>query len=255
MRYAMIISYDGGCFGGWQKQKSGAPTVQGTLETILARILQSPTRVVGAGRTDTGVHAVAQVAHFDSDRHLEHTFHRSMNALAPDGMVIKSVYQVPEDFHAIASAIGKTYIYRVWNAPLPSVFQRCGSVWIPKPLDLEKLNELSNLIVGEKDFKSFQTKGTVVSSTVRRVTEAHWRTKGGQMLEFRISGEGFLKQMVRNIVGTLLYLERKNLGKPELEAILRASDRQAAKATAQPNGLYLLKVKYPPLLDNQCRKL
>lgn len=255
MRYRLTISYDGGCFNGWQKQSKGPATVQGTLEKILAQILRTPTRAIGSGRTDTGVHAVAQIAHFDCDKALDRSVHRSLNALAPDSLVIKSVFSAPDDFHAVASSVDKTYIYRVWNSPIASVFQRHWSYWISKPLDLSALNELSAGLIGERDFKSFQTRGTPVATTVRTISEARWRAITPRLIEFRITGNGFLKQMVRNIVGTLLYLERKNLGESELRAILSASDRQAAKATAPPHGLYLLKVRYPPLLDNQCRKL
>lgn len=255
MRYRLQISYDGGSFNGWQKQQFGPPTVQGTLETIISCILQKPTRVVGSGRTDTGVHALAQVAHFDCDKELTPSFLRSLNAMAPDGLVVASVWRAPDDFHAMLSAIGKTYIYRVWNGPQPSVFRRRTSHWVSQKLDLEKLNGLSEALVGEIDFKSFQSRGTPVKTTVRHVSEAHWRPIRPNLLEFRISGEGFLKQMVRNIVGTLLYLERKNQGPEELRSILSANDRQAAKATAPPQGLFLLQVKYPPSLDNQCRKI
>lgn len=255
MRYKMVLSYDGGCFNGWQKQPHGPPTVQGTLEDILKKILQKPTRVLGSGRTDTGVHAVAQVAHFDAEKALNHSFFRSLNALCPDGLVVKQLTTAPDDFHALASATGKTYIYRIWNAPVGSVFRRQYAHWIPNPLDIDRLNELSQHLVGEIDFKSFQTSGTPVRTTVREVTEARWRRIRPHLLEFRISGEGFLKQMVRNIVGTLLYLERNNEGPDRLKSILAATDRQAAKATAPPHGLYLLAVRYPPSLDNQCRKL
>lgn len=255
MRYRMVLSYDGGCFNGWQKQPEGPPTVQGTLEKILKQILGKPTRIVGSGRTDTGVHALMQVAHFDSDKELSSSFARSLNALAPDGLVIKSVEQAPEDFHALASVESKTYIYRIWNAPVPAVARRHWSLHVSKPLDVEKLNDLSRLLVGEVDFKSFQTKGTPVATTVRKVTHAEWRHVSRHLIEFRITGEGFLKQMVRNIVGTLLYLERKGLSQSDLQDILEASDRQAAKATAPPHGLFLYRVKYPAALDNRCRKI
>jgi tRNA pseudouridine38-40 synthase len=257
MRYKLVVSYDGACFNGWQKQIIGPPTVQGTLEQILATMLSTPTRVVGSGRTDTGVHAVAQVAHFNSDLILSDRrgFIRSMNALAPDGLIIKSAWTAPDDFHAVASAVSKTYIYRIWNAPLPSIFHRHWALHVPKPLDLAKLNEVCSILQGEMDFKSFQTRGTPVKTTVRVIEEARWQRKSGRLIEFRISGNGFLKQMVRNIVGTLLYLDRKNQGQNELSAILEAKDRQAAKATAPSHGLYMLQVKYPARLDNQCRKL
>lgn len=255
MRYKMVLAYDGGCFNGWQKQPSGPPTVQGTLEKILKQILGQPTRIIGSGRTDTGVHALMQVAHFDSDKSLNSSFTRSLNALAPDGLVIKSLQTAPDDFHALASVESKTYVYRIWNAPVPSVTRRHFSLHVMKPLDVEKLNDLSRLLIGELDFKSFQSRGTPVATTVRKVSRAEWRHASRHMIEFEIAGEGFLKQMVRNIVGTLLYLERKGLSQEDLGSILEASDRQAAKATAPPHGLFLYRVKYPAALDNRCRKI
>jgi tRNA pseudouridine38-40 synthase len=255
MRYRLILSYDGGCFNGWQKQIKGPATVQGTLEQILQQILRQPIRVVGSGRTDTGVHALVQVAHFDSDKELGPRFLHSLNALAPEGLVIRSVARTPDDFHARVSCVEKTYLYRIWNAPLPSVSRRHWSLHVQQPIDIKKLNDLSQILVGHVDFKSFQTRGTPVLSTIRHVSQAEWRHLSKHMIEFRITGEGFLKQMVRNIVGTLLYLERKNLSLDDLKAILAASDRQAAKDTAPPHGLYLYQVKYPSALDNQCRKI
>jgi len=255
MRYRLNLSYDGGCFNGWQKQPIGPETVQGTLEKILKTILRQPTRVVGSGRTDTGVHARVQYAHFDTDQELDRSFLRSLNALAPEGLVVRSVERTPDDFHALASCTSKTYIYRIWNAPVPSVSRRHWSLHVSKPLDVEKLNHLSRILVGDVDFKSFQSRGTPVSSTVRHVTLAEWRHISRHLIEFRITGEGFLKQMVRNIVGTLLYLERKGQTADDLKAILAAGDRQAAKDTAPPHGLFLYQVKYPPALDNQCRKI
>jgi tRNA pseudouridine38-40 synthase len=255
MRYRLNLSYDGGCFNGWQKQNRGPETVQGTLEKILKQILRQPIRVVGSGRTDTGVHAHVQIAHFDYDKELNRSFLRSLNALAPEGLVIRSVEHTPEDFHALASCTSKTYIYRIWNAPVPSVSRRHWSLHVKKPLDLKKLNDLSQILIGEIDFKSFQSRGTPVATTVRHITSAKWRRVSRHLIEFRITGEGFLKQMVRNIVGTLLYLERKNMTVDDLKVILAAGDRQAAKDTAPPHGLFLYRVEYSPVLDNQCRKI
>lgn len=255
MRYRLNLSYDGRCFNGWQKQPKGPPTVQGELEKILKTILREPVRVIGSGRTDTGVHALTQVAHFDSDKVVDRSFLRSLNALAPEGLVIRSVAKAPKDFHAMMSCLSKTYVYRIWNAPLPSVSRRHWSLHVTKPLNIEKLNELSKILVGEVDFKSFQSRGTPVPTTVRHVTQAEWRRVSKHVIEFRITGEGFLKQMVRNIVGTLLYLERKGMSAEDLRAILAAGDRQAAKDTAPPHGLFLYRVKYPPALDNQCLKI
>lgn len=256
MRFKLELSYDGTAFGGWQKQPSGTPTVQGSLEKMLTQILNEPIRVQGSGRTDAGVHAVRQIAHFDCERSLDGPkFLRSLNALANDGLVVRSVWSAPDEFHARKSATQKTYHYRVWNSKTPPVFQRRYSLWVPKPLSLLRLNDLSQPLNGEHDFKSFQTQGTPVNSTVRTIFEAKWLQLSPQTLEFRISGSGFLKQMVRNIVGTLLHSERNGLDPTEITQILQARDRGKAKATAPPHGLFLFRVKYPQSLDNKCRKI
>jgi tRNA pseudouridine38-40 synthase len=256
MRYKLLLSYDGGCFNGWQKQTLGGKTVQGSVEEILAQLLNGKTRVLGSGRTDAGAHAVGQIAHFDSERVIDgEKFLKGFNAIAPEGLVAKAIFLAPDNFHALSSAVHKTYIYRIWNHPKLSVFQRKYSLWVQQPLDLEKLNDFSSVLLGLHDFRSFQTRGTPVKTTTREITKAEWRRRSGHNIEFRISGNGFLKQMVRNIVGTLLYLDRKGGTKADLEAILAAMDRQAAKATAPAQGLYLLRVDYPETLDNQCRKL
>ena len=129
------------------------------------------------------------------------------------------------------------------------------SYWMKKPLNIERLNALTEPLLGEHDFKSFQTSGTEVKTTVRRLLEARWHHSNDEQIEFRITGTGFLKQMVRNIVGTVIYLHQ-NEGTPlDIQQILQGQDRQLAKATAAAQGLYLHKVFYPPELDNKCREL
>jgi tRNA pseudouridine38-40 synthase len=129
-------------------------------------------------------------------------------------------------------------------------------LWIADPVDLGRLNQYAKGLIGEKDFKSFQSAGTPVKTTVRRIFKCDWRAnKSGHLLDFRITGSGFLKQMVRNLIGTQLYLERHQADLTQLFDIFDAKDRQAAKATAAAHGLYLAKVEYPPALDNKCRKL
>lgn len=252
----LVLSYDGTDFMGWQKQP-GTPTVQGTLETVLTQIYNEPVRVIASGRTDAGAHAVAQVAHFEAPKILatEHKLVRSLNALLPESIVCKAAYLAPEDFHALASARRKTYVYRIWNRPVRSALWRQRALHIPHPLNMKLLNQLAQQCIGRKDFKSFQTTGTPVKSTVRLVDGCRFFEKGGGLVEFRIRGNGFLKQMVRNLVGTLLYLERNGGGIGDLRRIFEARDRQQAKATAPAHGLYLYRVEYPPALDNKCLKL
>lgn len=253
----LLLSYDGSEFQGWQKQPGGKPTVQATLEAVLSQIYNEPVRTSASGRTDAGTHAVAQVAHFVAPKVLstESKLVRSLNALLPDGVVVKGAWEAPADFHSRKSAVRKTYIYRIWNHPIRSALWRQRALWVPHSLDLEFLNQLARHTLGRKDFKSFQTQGTPVKTTIRRIDGCDWRVRAPGLVEFRISGNGFLKQMVRNLVGTQLHLERNKMELSDYLNIFEARDRQAAKTTAPAHGLYLYRVEYPSELDNKCRKL
>lgn len=241
---------------GWQKQP-GLSTVQSTIEAVLSQIYNEPIGITGSGRTDSGTHAVGQVAHFLAPKvsTSEPRLVRAMNAMLPEGVVIKGAWLAPDEFHARKSAARKTYIYRIWNHPIRSALWHNRALWVPQELDLERLNLFARHCQGRKDFKSFQTQGTIVKTTVRRVDQAIWSRPHKGLVEFRITGNGFLKQMVRNLVGTLLHLERNHMELTDLLNIFDARDRQAAKATAAAHGLYLYRVQYPPALDNKCRKL
>ncbi len=252
----LLLSYDGTPYQGWQKQP-GAPTVQGTLESVLTQIYSEPIRTVGSGRTDAGTHAVGQVVHFEAPKTLasEAKLVRALNALLPDTIAVKGAWLAPAEFHALASARRKTYIYRIWNHATRSALWNQRALWIPHELDLKFLDKLAQQLIGRKDFKSFQTTGTPVNSTVRTVDVSRFLHVRGPLVEFRIRGNGFLKQMVRNLVGTLLHLERNKGSIGDLRAILEAKDRRVAKATAPAHGLYLYRVEYPADLDKKCLKL
>lgn len=250
------LSYDGTDYQGWQKQP-GRSTVQGVLEEVLTQIYAEPVRVVGSGRTDAGTHAVQQVAHFEAPKVLksEPKLMRSLNALLPLNIVVKGAWLAPDDFHALASARRKTYLYRIYSSPIRSALWHNRALWVPHELNLKFLNDLARQVIGTKDFKSFQTSGTPVNSTVRTVDQCIFERRSNHLLDLRIRGNGFLKQMVRNLVGTMLHLERNEGSIGDLRAIFAAGDRQAAKATAAAHGLYLYKVEYPPALDKKCLKL
>lgn len=243
-RIRLDIQYKGTSFGGWQKQKAeGLPTIQGLLEEIFSKIYNQPIRILGSGRTDAGTHARQQVAHCDLP-HVPENLRYKLNRLLPEGVVIRRVSEVEADFHALASASGKTYVYRVWNSPVPHPFLSETSLWVPKPLQIDRLNEYASVFLGTHDFKSFQTKGTPVPSTTRTLSLSEWVQRRPGFLEYRVHGDGFLKQMVRNIVGLQLYAHRKELSQEDLRQILKAKDRRAAKDTAPAHGLILWKVHY-----------
>ena len=256
MKIKLLLTYDGSPFGGWQKQKSGKPTVQGLLEQALAHLFNQEIKTIGSGRTDTGVHAFGQVVHFEVPHLPDHlSLVRALNSLTPPEIVVKAAWEAPADFHALASAIKKNYRYLILNSELPSPFRHKYTTWVRQTLVLEKLQELTQPLLGEHDFKSFQTSGTEVSTTLRTIYDMQWRRLPGDIVEFSITGSGFLKQMVRNIVGTTLDLNRKGLNFKHMEEILNSRNRSQALGAAPAQGLYLYRVEYPSPLDNKCRKL
>lgn len=269
-RVRLHLSYDGTEFHGWQRQTAAGETTlvtgQGTIEAAVKQIFGESLSVVGASRTDTGVHAQMQVAHFDCGR--DPTTFRdlrySLQSLTPPSLVIKEAFLAPRDFHSIATSIDKTYRYSILNRRVPSALRHRTTWWVREPLDLDLLNEASQYLVGTHDFKSFQTSGTYVESTIRTILKAGWIRVGPHLdtlasdrdtLVFEIQGQGFLKQMVRNIVGTLVDLQRLKRPPSDMRTILQALDRRKAGNTADPQGLFLTHVRYPPELDIQCRPL
>lgn len=254
-RIRLKISYNGGGYYGWQKQPNGEPTIQGFLEKHLSQILNETVRVVGSGRTDRGAHALMQYAHAEVPKDPQSmNLCYALNRLLPESIRVHEVALAPAEFHAQRSVVAKKYIYKIYNKKLSHPFWGPYSHHVPQKLDMELLNSLSAKLVGELDFKSFQSSGTEVESTLRRVFKAYW-TQKGPLLTFHIVGNGFLKQMVRNIVGTLLWLHDQPEPEKRLVNIIKACDRQMAQGPAPAQGLFLKWVKYPPELDIKCRKL
>lgn len=256
----MIVSYDGTDFCGWQKQNHGPlKSVAHTIEDALVHIFKEPIKLFGSGRTDAGVHATGQVTHFETSRP-EKAFEKwdlawALKPHLPKSICIKQVFLAPPEFHATISATHKTYQYYVYNHQRRPAFLSRYTGWVRKPLRLDHLNASTGYIIGKHDFKSFQSVGTPVPHTVREIYKAEWTQLKPHLFRFTITGSGFLKQMVRNIVGTSLLLDRKDLPPEEMLKILKALDRTQAGAPAEPEGLFLRKVYYPQTLDKQCREL
>lgn len=254
------VSYDGTDYCGWQRQNQDhKPSISQTLTTALEEIFKHPITLYASGRTDAGVHAINQVCHFSTTRDEKH-FHNwdlgwAVRNKLPSSIVVKRSWIAPEDFHATISAERKTYRYLVLNAQRPSAINARYVGWVRKPMDLEYFNQCSQFIVGEHDFKSFQSVGTDVPHTVRTVYRAQWSWLKPNIAQFTITGSGFLKQMVRNIVGTQLLAHRKDWRPEKMQEILMAQDRKVAGPPAEPQGLYLMQVYYPQNLDNKCREL
>ena len=254
-RVKLIISYDGTDYCGWQKQSHALkPSIQETLEAALARIFKEPIRCVASGRTDAGVHAKAQVVHFDAPRNPEAiNLVKALRAMLPPTIVAQSAEMVSDDFHALFSAKAKTYRYVICTDPRGPTFLARFCHWYPYRFDLEQLQALAQVTEGTHDFKSFQSVGTDLPHTVRKIYRARWIQKRPGLYYFEVTGNGFLKQMVRNLVGTQLYYMQKNRPPEDLQKLLLAKDRTKAAYAAPPQGLFLVKVYYPRALDNRYR--
>ena len=245
-RIRIVLAYDGTTFAGWQLQ-SGVSTIQGCLEEALRRIVGEPVRVHASGRTDSGVHAVGQVAHFDipdDKRHIP--WHKALNTLIPRSVSVLSFGEVPRAFHARYSVIAKSYSYTLWTEPDYLYPQRRKYVWACGRVDLAAMDTAAAQFVGEHDFRAFMNTGTDVASTVRRVLSLR-REPGpfpGEVV-WRVRGTGFLKQMVRNIMGCLVAVGRGRLEPDAVRSLLGGRDRRAAPPTAPSQGLCLEAVEYP----------
>jgi tRNA pseudouridine38-40 synthase len=238
-----LVSYDGTDFSGFQIQVASR-TVQGELEETLAKITQAETRIVGAGRTDSGVHALGQVIAFHTEwRHPIESLHRGWNALLAQDIVIESLQEADEGFHPRFSAKSRSYRYTVWNHPIRNPLLRRTAFWVSQPLDVNAMQEAANLLVGEHDFATFG-QPPQGANTVRRVIRAAW-TSQEHALVFDIQANAFLYRMVRSIVGTLLQVGKKRDQSARVFADrFAAADRSQAGPTAPAHGLCLMSVCY-----------
>ena len=256
MKIRLLLSYKGTGFYGWQKQVQHR-TVQGELEASLYKLFRQKISVIGSGRTDTGVHALGQTAHFEisEDKIRNKNLKKALNAVLPADISVLDLWHAPEEFHARASAKKKSYLYLIWSGENPPVLFADLVWWWKAPLDLDTLRQISRGFVGTWDFASFQNSGSEVKNTVRQVYHSQWYQLSSSLFAYKIKGSGFLKQMVRNIVGTSIDLLPDPKAPEKLRAILEAKDRKKALRTAPGQGLYLQKVFYPPPLDKACQPL
>lgn len=237
------MEYHGGAFCGWQKQPSGC-AVQDALERALAEIAGGKVATVGAGRTDAGVHALAQAAHFDSNAaRPESAWVRGTNALLPTGVAVIWARQVADDFHARYSARERCYRYVLLNHPLrPALdFGRVG--WFHMPLDLERMRAAAQYLLGEHDFSAFRSAECQAKSPVRVLRRLEIR-RSGDYVVFELAANAFLHHMVRNIVGCLVYVGKGKHPPAWLGGVLAGCDRKLAAPTLDAAGLYLAQVSY-----------
>ncbi|MFZ5800688.1 MAG: tRNA pseudouridine(38-40) synthase TruA [Candidatus Omnitrophota bacterium] len=239
----LIIEYDGTNFHGWQTQRH-LRTVQNTLEQALSRILREKIRVVGSGRTDSGVHALGQVANFKTKSKMAvKDMQRALNAILPQDLVVKGAKAVPLDFHARFGAQSKTYRYTILNRLFRSTRDSRFSLFYPWPLDLKGMRKAAAALKGKNDFKSFQAASKKLHSSIREVKSLRINQKG-DFIYFDIEGTGFLYKMCRNIVGTLLEIGRGRFSASAASELLRKKNRCLSGPTAPACGLTLMKVKY-----------
>lgn len=246
-RVRLTVAYVGTRYHGWQIQERG-DTIQGMLEARLGRICQAPVRVHGSGRTDAGVHALGQVAHFDAPESKIHIpWQKALNAMLPDDIAIVEAREADASFHARFSATSKRYSYTIWTEPAFTLPQRAPFVWPVRGLDLIAMDQAAALVAGTHDFSSMQNAGTDVRGTIRTlepITRAPGPHPGEWIFTFRANG--FLKQMVRNLMGLLVEAGRGTLSPGDITRILESRDRRLAPATAPAQGLCLEEVHYEP---------
>jgi tRNA pseudouridine38-40 synthase len=250
----LTLAYDGTEFSGWQRQ-ADKRTVQAVIEDTLAPIEKRSVVVTGAGRTDAGVHAAGQVASVTLERAIaDDDLHRALNATLPGDVRVIAIEEASLDFNARHDARRKTYHYAIWNGASVPPFLRHYVLHVPQQLDLTAMNDAAFEIAGEHDFASFQAAGSDVKSTVRRVLSSTVRevdvgffgaaASGDRLLQYEVTGTGFLRHMVRNIAGTLIECGRRRSAAAGVRDVLDARDRSRAGATAPAHGLTLWKVEY-----------
>ena len=268
--FKIVVAYDGTDYVGWQRQANGV-SIQALIEDALRAIDGRAVAVAGAGRTDSGVHALGQVAAFTIERALSpDAVVRALNAHLPDAIRIMSADEVPPSFHPRFDAIAKTYRYRIWNGEVVSPFERRYAWHVTGALDVDAMSSAARLVEGEHDFAAFQASGSDVITTVREVVESRVlriadcgfqgihnpaihnpaihnpaiRNPQSAILAYEVTGPGFLRHMVRTIVGTLVEVGRGRQPVEWMAAVLASRDRAAAGPTAPAAGLFLIRVDY-----------
>ncbi len=243
--YKMIIKYDGTAYNGWQKQGNTKNTIQGVLEKSIYLVTGEKIEVHGSGRTDAGVHAMAQVANFKIDKlYDEEKLREKINRNIPDDICVEKLQKVAERFHSRLNAKGKKYLYRIQNSVESDVFRKNYKYHYDAELDLEKMKKASAYFIGEHDFKSFCSNKHMKKSTVRTIYSIEIKRDEKGELDILYYGNGFLYNMVRILTGTLIEVGRGDRKPEEMQEILEAKDRQAAGFTAPAHGLILMEVEY-----------
>ena len=242
--FKITLEYDGAAYCGWQRQQNGI-SIQQILEEAMERIIGERVSIIASGRTDAGVHALNQVASFKAQTALAvNKIFLGVNSVLPDDIVVKDAQEAPPDFNALKDAKGKVYVYRIRNQRLRPVLGRQYDWFIRFRLDLERMRRAASYLIGEHDFSCFCATGCDIKSRVRTVSRLDIVRKDDGLLEITVESGGFLRHMVRNIVGTLVDVGRGKLKPEDLPEIIASCDRKRAGMAAPARGLFLKEVKY-----------
>jgi len=247
-RFFLEISYNGANYNGWQIQDS-EPTVQAALNEALSTIYNSIVETTGASRTDTGVHAIMNYAHFDTDAEMPENFLHRINLLLPPDIALNNITQVEDEAHTRFDAIERSYEYRIIFKKDPF---RSGFAYhyrFAEP-NIELLNKSAEILKSNKDFSSFCKSHVQVKTMICELTQAEWTLKDNGLIVFNVSGNRFLRGMVRGLVGTMLLIGRGKIGIEDLPRIIESKDNTQADFSAPPEGLFLTNIKYPYIEHN-----
>jgi tRNA pseudouridine38-40 synthase len=243
-RYFIELSYDGALFGGFQIQQNKA-TVQGELEKALETLYRVPIALTGASRTDAGVHAYQNFLHFDTELAILPKHIYNLNAILPNSVVVKGIYQVPDEAHSRFDAIKRAYIYRLHTQKNP--FSEGRSWYYPFPINLDLMQEAANTLLTYTDFESFSKKNTTVNTFQCTITKAQW-TRSGTDIQFEIHSNRFLRGMIRGLVGTMMQVGRGQISIANWHEIVASKDEQRVDFSTPAYGLYLSEINYPNFL-------
>jgi tRNA pseudouridine38-40 synthase len=250
-RIALGIEYDGSAYAGWQQQ-AHARGVQGELQRAMGSVAGHEVTLTAAGRTDAGVHALQQVAHFDTEVvRPEHAWSLGGTAASADDVTILWAKEVPPHFHARHAALSRTYLYRILNRRMRPALDRLRVCWVRQPLDEGWMHTAAQSLLGERDFSSFRAAECQSATPMRRLLEARVERRG-EVVEITVRANAFLHHMVRNIAGSLMLVGRGERPLGWLAEVLAARDRTQAGPTAPPQGLYFAGVEYPPEFGLPC---
>ncbi|WP_332691949.1 tRNA pseudouridine(38-40) synthase TruA [Halalkalibacter lacteus] len=242
--YKLTIQYDGGRYKGWQRLGNNENTIQGKIENVLTEMVGKKVEIIGCSRTDAGVHALAQIANFKTSTDLDESEIKTyLNRYLPQDISISKVTTIPERFHARYNAGDKTYLYKIWNEDYTNPFMRKYSMHVEKKLDIAKMKQASQYFTGEHDFTAFSNAKSKKKSMVRNIHSIDIEENDG-FIQIRVRGNGFLYNMVRKMVGTLIEVGLGEIEAEMIPSILHAKERIQTGRLADAGGLYLEKIEF-----------